>query len=179
MKKRIFTIVALATILGLLVTGTAAAGSNRTAFSGTSTLIDEPGVPERYWEPGRNVAFWRGMPFIFMIETTDLRVNGMVCVSHNGNYRPSPDDLSYGVQGQMWGTVSIAGYRDDRDCSKSLDYWEGSFVGDRASDGSEHLRYNLKGYGAYAGLQLRMEERAGTFDPYFTVSGEVLNPGKK
>ena len=46
-------------------------------------------------------------------------------------------------------------------------------------DGSEYLRYNLKGYGAYAGLQLRMEQWAGTYAPYFTVAGEVFNPGKK
>ena len=55
MKKRILTIVALVTVLGLLVTGTAAAGGNRTAFTGTSVFVDEPDWPERYWEPGRNV----------------------------------------------------------------------------------------------------------------------------
>ena len=92
MKKRILTIVALATVLGLLVTGTAAAGGNRTSFTGTSVFIAEPDWPERYWEPGRNVAFWRGMPFVFTMDDDRPGVNGMACSSHNGNYRPSPDD---------------------------------------------------------------------------------------
>jgi hypothetical protein len=178
MKKRILTIVALVMVLGLLVTGTAAAGGNRTSFTGTSVFVDEPDWPERYWEPGRNVSFWRGMPFLFAITTTDQDVNGMACINHNGNYRPSPDDPGPGVQGQMWGDIRVESDYD-RDCTNSLNYWEGTFVGDRAPDGSEYLRYNLKGYGAYAGLQLRMEQWAGAGAPYFTVSGEVLNPGEK
>jgi hypothetical protein len=179
MKKRIFTIVALATVFGLLVTGTAAAGGNRTPFTGEfQNLFDS--APQRYWEPGRNAGFWRDMPFIGWIATSDPRVNGTVCTNHNGNYRPAPDDPWFGVQGQMWGKMHIES-DDDLDCTNSLDYWEGSFVGDRASNGNEHMQANLKGYGAYAGLQLPYEAWSNPTDFLlpFTVAGEVLNPGGK
>jgi len=82
-------------------------------------------------------------------------------------------------RGSSFSTSRIAPYRADLDCTVSPDYWEGNFVGDRAADGSEYLRVNLKGYGAYAGLQLRMEQWADAGAPYFTVSGEVLHPGNK
>ncbi len=104
MKQRILTIVALATVLGLLVAGTTAAGGNRTSFTGTSAFVAEPDWPERSWVPGRNVAFWRGMPFLFAMTTTNLRVNGMACISHNGNYRPSPDDpLAWSTEADVGG----------------------------------------------------------------------------
>jgi hypothetical protein len=180
MKKRVFTIVALATILGLLVTGTAAAGSNRTAFTGTYQIISE-GWPERYWEPGRNISFWRGMPFVAEMTATDSRVTGIACISHNGNYRPSPDDPWFGVQGQMWGTIRMVAYRADLDCTVSPDYWEGTFVGDRAPNGNEYIRYNLKGNGTYKGLQLRFEAWSDPTDLSlpFTIAGEVSDPGGK
>ncbi len=81
----------------------------------------------------------------------------------------------------MWGEIRIESDYD-LDCTNSTNYWEETFVGDRAPDGSERLRCNLKGYGAYAGLQLRFEEWSDPIDPNnrpFTVAGEMLDPGKK
>ena len=101
-----------------------------------------------------------------------------MCTNHNGNYRPSSDDPWYGVQGQMWGTTRLE-TDGDMECTNSSDYWEGTFVGDRFPNGNEYLRFNLKGYGNYAGLHLRMEEWSDpdNFDDPFFVAGEILDPG--
>jgi len=176
MKRRIFIVLALVTVLALLAAGPATAKTTRTPFTGSSYILGEGWPPGRFWVPGNAALFWRDRTFYLHLETDEPRVGGLVCANHNGNYWPSPDDLMYGVQGQMWGTIHIESDSDD-DCTNSVNYWEGTFVGDRDRYGNETMRYVLRGYGEYAGLQLRMEEYAGTYDWWFTVTGELLDPG--
>jgi hypothetical protein len=165
----------------LLVSGAALAKENKTPFTGIEYITGE--VWEgRYWEPGPNLVFWRGTTFIKTLETTDPRVTGTACADHNGNYQPSDDPNAF-AEGQMWGKMWIYPPMELEDgqpfvCGEGDFVWEGSFVGDRANDGSEHLKYNLKGRGVYEGLQIRYESWAEPLAWYSVVAGEVLDPGK-
>lgn len=164
-----------------LLSGPALAKENKTPFTGITYIIGE--VWEgRYWVPGPNVVFWRGTTFINALETSDPRVTGVACADHNGNYQPVDDPIAF-VEGQMWGKMWIYPpmvFEDGQPfvCGEGDFVWEGSFVGDRANDGSEYLKYNLKGRGPNAGLQLRYESWSGPTDWFSTVAGEVQDPGK-
>lgn len=176
MNHRIYLILALVMVLGLLPAGPAVAGTTRTPFSGVSYIVGEDFSTGRFWVPGNAAVFWRGVTFYLALDVDDARVAGRSCANHNANYWPSPDDPVAGVRGQMWGTMRIETDGDD-DCTNSPDYWEGTFVGERDRYGNEYRRFVARGYGAYAGLQLRFEERAAADDEQNIISGEVLDPG--
>lgn len=184
MNRRMLAIVALALALGLLAVGTVAAGgATRTPVTGTRQLLEIWGEPERYWEPGPQWGFWKGNPFFDTVTTSDPRVNGIGCSHHTGLYRPSPDDPWGASEGQMWWSYRLVPGRDPNspDCSNAVDYWEGTCIGDRAPDGNEYSRCNLKGYGAWAGLKLRWEAWSGSPDATqpFRIVGEILDPAGK
>lgn len=176
MKGRILLVLTLVVVLGLLPAGPAVAGTTRTPFSGIAYIVDEDWSTGQYWVPGQAAVFWRGVKFYLAMEVDEARVAGRICVNHNGNYWPSPDDPVAGVRGQMWGTLRIE-TDGDEDCTNSPDYWEGTFVGERDRYGDETSRDVLRGYGAYSGLQLRFEWWADVYDDHFTVTGELMDPG--
>lgn len=176
MKRRIFLVLTLVTVLGLLPAAPVVAGTTRTPFSGIAYIVGEDFSTGTFWVPGNAVVFWRGVTFYLALEVDEPRVAGRICVNHNGNYWPSPDDPVAGVQGQMWGTLRIE-TDGDEDCTNSPDYWEGTFVGDRDRFGNESIRYVLRGYGAYNQLQLRFESWAAALDDHSTITGELMDPG--
>lgn len=176
MKGRILLVLTLVMVLGLLPAGPAVAGTTRTPFSGIAYIVGEDFSTGQFWVPGNAAVFWRGVKFFLALEVDESRVAGLICANHNGNYWPSPDDPVAGVRGQMWGTFRIETDGDD-DCTNSPDYWEGTFVGERDRYGNETSRNNARGYGAYAGLQLRFEWWAPADAQHFTVTGELMDPG--
>lgn len=181
MKKRQIVLLLIVVCALLLLSGAALAKENKTPFTGIEYITGE--VWEgRYWVPGPNQVFWRGTTFIKAVEATDPRVTGTACADHNGNYQPV-DDPNVMAEGQMWGKVWIYPSMTLQDgqsfvCGMDGFVWEGSFVGDRANDGSEHIKYNLKGRGPYEGLQIRYESWQGPLDWYPVIAGDVLDPGK-
>jgi hypothetical protein len=178
MKTRILVVLALAVLLALLA-GTVAAKTIRTPFTGTSSLLTW--IWEgRYWEPGPNV-FWRDMIPILQLDASDPRISGIVCVIHNGNYRPSPDDPCFGIEGPMFGKIRIE-QDGDLDCWNATDGWEGNFVAMRHPDGLETFDMNVKGFGQYEGLQARFHEwslSCGGDQEALLVEGEILDPDGK
>ncbi len=176
MRTRTLTIVGMLALLVMVLTTATAAADNRTPFSGQQYWGPE-GEPERYWEPGNNAFFWRDYTFTFYILSNDPRYQGTMLVNHNGNYWLAPSS-PIGAVGQTWGTFRIEA---DWDLvfGNCPDYWEGTFTGDVAADGREVIKSRAKGYGAYAGLQLRSTSSTlHTVDVYYTVEGEILDPGK-
>lgn len=175
MKRRLFLVLALVMVLGLLPAGPAAAGTTRTPFSGIAYIVGEDFSTGTFWVPGNAAVFWRGVTFYLALEVDEPRVAGLICANHNANYWWSDDPVAM-VHGKMWGTLRIETDGDD-DCTNSADYWEGTFVGDRDRFGNETSRNVLRGYGAYEGLQLRFEWWAPVDAEYFTVTGELKDPG--
>jgi hypothetical protein len=181
MKSRLTVLLLVVVCATLLLAGSALAKENKTPFTGIEYIIGE--VWEgRYWVPGPNLLFWRGTTFITALETTDARITGNACADHNGNYQPADDPNAF-AEGQMWGKMWIYPPMTFQDgqafvCGEGDFVWEGSFVGDRANDGSEHIKYNLKGRGPYEGLQLRYESWQGPNDWFRVVEGDLLDPGK-
>lgn len=181
MRRRAFVIAMVVLLLTLLLAGPAQAKTIRTPFTGTTEIIGE--VWEgRYWVPGPHFEFWRGTTFILALDTTDDRVTGVMCADFNANYTLSPDPIGF-VEGHLWGKVWIYPpmvLQDSQSfvCGEGDFMWEGSMTGDRAADGSEYTKINLKGRGVNEGLQVRMDQSLAPGAWYATVAGEVLDPGK-
>jgi hypothetical protein len=178
MKNRAFVIVMLVMLLTLLLAGPAQAGATRTPVTGAMWIVGE--IWEgRYWVPGPHFVFWRGTTFFQQVEMDDARVTGILCALHNGNYTPSPDPIGF-VEGQMWAKIWMYPPMAPENivCGEGDFLWEGSMVGDRAADGSEHTKMVLKGRGVYEGLQLRLEGWLAPGVDVVSLAGEVLDPGK-
>jgi hypothetical protein len=168
--------VALVIVIGLVVGGTATARTIRTPITGSYYVVYR-GLPERYWTPGPAAAFLRHRLLKARVTADDQRLTGIMCIDYNSNMMPSPDDPWNHVQGHFWGTGRLEADGDE-DCENSLDYWEGTFVGDHAADGNESIQVHMRGYGAYAGLQVDWEawNHPVTFQP-FSFAGELMDPG--
>jgi len=175
MKNRKLTFITLVALLVLLITAAGAYATTRTPFTGTMEWLTDQ-MPGRYWEPGSNAFMWRDFPIIFGVETDNPLVGGRMYVSHNGNYRWAPESPK-GLSAHTWGTFRIEPDLDDI-AGNNPDYWEGTFSGDLDEYGYEVNKCLAKGYGAYAGLQLRVTSSSGPYDELWALEGEILDPGK-
>ncbi len=167
MKKRLFILVAGLMVLAILA-APVAAGTIRTDYEGLEYYV-RPLPGGREWISEDGVYHFRGLQEAYRDEVDDPRLCGDTVVTINGNFQFADPPVI--VYGPMWGT-----FRIDNDGG----YWEGSWVGERTeSEGFSYIRGVLRGYGAYEGLQARVDytrESPGFTDP-FVIHGVVMDPG--
>jgi len=136
MKKNIFRLTVLLTILTLLLPGVAPVmAAEKTEFQCEEILVDTPN-PGRWTYPNGNIHI-RGMVNRYSETSTDPRMYGVNEVILNANWH---EDYT----GPMWGTFWLEN-----------DYggWEGTWAGLMTVQGP---RYNAvgDGFGDYAGMKL-------------------------
>jgi hypothetical protein len=165
MKKRLLILVAGLIVLSILV-APVAARTIRTEYYGFEYFVGSLS-PGREWVSGA-VYHVRGAQEAYEDVVSDPRLCGDTLVTINANFQFA--DWPVIVYGPMWGT-----FRIDNDGG----YWEGSWVGQRTEQGFSYIRGVGRGYGAYEGLQARVDyvRESPAFTDPFVVCGVVMDPG--